>query len=47
MNSTADTPVFRQEKITKRFGGLNALSEVNLSIKESQIMWLYPGFSHY
>jgi len=40
MNSTADTPVFRLEKITKRFGGLNALSEVHLSVDEGQIMGL-------
>jgi len=40
MNSTADTPVFRLEKITKRFGGLNALIEVNLSVKACEIMGL-------
>ncbi len=40
MNSTADAVVFRLEKITKRFGGLNALSEVNLSVKACEIMGL-------
>ena len=40
MNSTADTVIFRMENITKRFGGLNALSEVHLSVEEGQIMGL-------
>ncbi|MFB0521480.1 MAG: ATP-binding cassette domain-containing protein [Desulfatiglandales bacterium] len=40
MNSTADAVAFRLEKITKRFGGLNALTEINLSIEEGQIMGL-------
>jgi branched-chain amino acid transport system ATP-binding protein len=34
------TPVFRMERITKRFGGLNALSDINLSIEEGQIIGL-------
>ena len=34
--STEDNVVFRMENITKRFGGLMALSEVNLSVKQSQ-----------
>jgi branched-chain amino acid transport system ATP-binding protein len=40
MTRTANVPVFRMEKITKRFGGLNALTEVDLSVEESQIMGL-------
>jgi branched-chain amino acid transport system ATP-binding protein len=40
MRNTLHTPIFRMENITKRFGGLNALSEVTLSIEESQIMGL-------
>jgi len=36
MNSVSDAVVFRLEKITKRFGRLMALSEVNLSVKQSQ-----------
>ena len=32
MNKTPDTVVFRMENITKRFGGLKALSEVHLSV---------------
>jgi branched-chain amino acid transport system ATP-binding protein len=38
MNSTADAVAFRLEKITKRFGGLNVLSEVSLSVKACEIM---------
>ena len=40
MNDTADTIVFRMENVTKRFGGLNALSEVNLSVKACEIVGL-------
>jgi len=40
MNSSAGTQVFRMENITKRFGGLNALTELNLTVKESQIIGL-------
>ena len=42
MDSAGDAPVFRMENITKRFGGLNALSEVNLSAEErhAQALWL-------
>ena len=40
MNKTPDTVVFRMENITKRFGGLNALSEVHLSVGEGQIVGL-------
>jgi branched-chain amino acid transport system ATP-binding protein len=36
----ANVPIFRMENITKIFGGLNALTEVSLSIEESQIMGL-------
>ena len=40
MKGTAGTVILRLENITKRFGGLNALSEVDLSIEEGQIMGL-------
>jgi len=42
MNSAGDAPVFRMENITKRFGGLNALSEGKLSVGEghAQALWL-------
>jgi len=40
MKGAAGTVVLRLENITKRFGGLNALSEVNLSVEEGQIMGL-------
>jgi branched-chain amino acid transport system ATP-binding protein len=40
MTRSANVPVFRMENITKRFGGLNALTEVDLSVEESQIMGL-------
>ena len=40
MNSTTDAVVFRLEKITKSFGGLMALSEVDLSVRQGQIMGL-------
>ena len=40
MERAAGNVVFRLENITKRFGGLNALSEVNLSVEEGQIMGL-------
>ena len=40
MTRIANGPIFRMENITKRFGGLNALTEVNLSIEESEIMGL-------
>ena len=36
----SNSVVFRLKKITKRFGGLNALSEVNLSVKACEIMGL-------
>jgi branched-chain amino acid transport system ATP-binding protein len=40
MNSDSNAIVFRMENTTKRFGGLNALTEVNLSVEEGQIMGL-------
>lgn len=40
MSSTADTAVLRLENITKRFGGLVALGEVSLSVKQSEIVGL-------
>ncbi len=40
MTRVANGPIFRMENITKRFGGLNALTEVNLSVGESEIMGL-------
>ena len=40
MERAVGNVVFRLENITKRFGGLNALSEVNLSVEEGQIMGL-------
>lgn len=40
MTRIANGPIFRMENITKRFGGLNALTEVNLSVEESEIMGL-------
>ena len=40
MNSTASALVFRLENITKRFGGLTALSEVNLAVEEGEIVGL-------
>jgi len=40
MKGDAGAPVFRMENITKRFGGLNALSEVNLSVKPGEITGL-------
>ena len=40
MNNDSNAIVFRMENITKRFGGLNALTEVNLSVEESQIIGL-------
>ena len=35
-----NSPVFRMESVTKRFGGLNALSNVDLSIEEGEIVGL-------
>ena len=40
MNTTASALVFRLENITKRFGGLTALSEVNLTVEEGEIVGL-------
>ena len=40
MNNTADALVFQLKNIIKRFGGLTALSEVNLSLEQGQIMGL-------
>ena len=40
MSRKADIPVFRLENITKRFGGLKALSGVHLSVEAGQIMGL-------
>jgi branched-chain amino acid transport system ATP-binding protein len=40
MTHIGNIPIFRMENITKIFGGLNALTEVNLSIEENQIMGL-------
>jgi len=35
MNNTADALVFQLKNIIKKFGGLTALSEVDLNVKES------------
>lgn len=40
MKNTADSPVFRMEHVTKRFGGLNALSDVDLAIEKGEIVGL-------
>jgi branched-chain amino acid transport system ATP-binding protein len=40
MSGEAGTAVFRMENITKSFGGLNALTEVNLSVKKGEITGL-------
>jgi len=40
MKGDTGVPVFRMENITKRFGGLNALTEVNLSVKKGEITGL-------
>lgn len=40
MSSATNSDVFRLENITKRFGGLTALNEVNLNVKACQIMGL-------
>ena len=40
MSSVSNSVVFRSENITKRFGGLMALSAVNLSVEEGQIIGL-------
>jgi branched-chain amino acid transport system ATP-binding protein len=40
MTCVGNIPIFRMENITKIFGGLNALTEVNLSIEKNQIMGL-------
>lgn len=40
MSSVSNSVVFRLENITKRFGGLMALSAVNLSLEEGQIIGL-------
>jgi branched-chain amino acid transport system ATP-binding protein len=40
MTRIANGPIFRMENITKRFGGLNALTQVNLSVEKGQIMGL-------
>jgi branched-chain amino acid transport system ATP-binding protein len=40
MSSSSNSDVFRLENVTKRFGGLTALHEVNLKVKASQIMGL-------
>ncbi len=36
----AGAPVFRMENVTKRFGGLNALTDVNVAVHASQITGL-------
>ena len=40
MSRTGSSPVFRMESITKRFGGLNALSQVDLGVEEGEIVGL-------
>lgn len=40
MKSASNSYVFRLENITKRFGGLTALNEVNLSVEACQIIGL-------
>ena len=40
MKRNSDNFVFRMESVTKRFGGLNALSDINLSIREGEIVGL-------
>ncbi len=40
MTGTDDNIIFHMENITKRFGGLYALTEVNLSVKKGQIIGL-------
>ena len=40
MSKRGGSLVFRMESITKRFGGLNALSEVDLGIEEGEIVGL-------
>ena len=40
MKRNGDSFVFRMEHVTKRFGGLNALSEVDLGIEEGEIVGL-------
>lgn len=40
MKGTDGSTVFHMENITKRFGGLYALTEVNLSVKQGQIIGL-------
>ena len=40
MKRNSDNFVFRMESVTKRFGGLNALSDINLAIREGEIVGL-------
>jgi len=40
MSGTIGFPVFRMENISKRFGGLSALSDIDLDIDERQIIGL-------
>ena len=40
MKTNGDNFVFRMESVTKRFGGLNALSDINLAIREGEIVGL-------
>jgi len=40
MNIVSNSVVFRLENITKRFGGLTALNEVNLNVEACQIIGL-------
>ena len=40
MSSATDSAVFRMENVTKRFGGLYALTKINLSVNQNQIIGL-------
>ena len=40
MTSNSNAVVFRLENITKKFGGPIALDEINLSVRQGQIMGL-------
>lgn len=40
MSSTIDGPVFRMENVTKRFGGLYALTDISLCVNQNQITGL-------
>jgi branched-chain amino acid transport system ATP-binding protein len=40
MSNAGDCEIFRMENVTKRFGGLYALSKINLSVNQNQIIGL-------